>query len=190
MGESSAGGSADLTWQERAACREVDAELFFTGNDGKHSRKKQVKEAKAVCHRCPVKTECLVWALRTQQRYGVLGGMSESERKALLRKQAREAKRDAPVEQLDGRDETVIAMLVDGAYIPGASRVDRAHAAVRVHARRPELSWREISHVVGATRYQVRSWIQRADKGLHPVGVQWLERDLIRRSSVELAEAS
>jgi WhiB family redox-sensing transcriptional regulator len=48
-----------------------------------------MEQAKAVCHRCPVVQSCLDWALRSGQDSGVWGGLSEDERRALKRRQAR-----------------------------------------------------------------------------------------------------
>lgn len=69
-------------WRHRAACRTKDPELFFpVGSSGPSIL--QTAEAKAVCHDCPVQSECLEWALRTGQDAGVWGGMSECERREL-----------------------------------------------------------------------------------------------------------
>ena len=42
--------------------------------------------AKAVCQGCPVRTECLADALDNRVEFGVWGGMTERERRALLRR--------------------------------------------------------------------------------------------------------
>jgi len=77
-----------MDWRHRAACREEDPELFFPiGNTGPALL--QIEEAKAVCRRCPVREECLQWALETGQDAGVWGGLSEDERRALKRRNAR-----------------------------------------------------------------------------------------------------
>jgi WhiB family redox-sensing transcriptional regulator len=63
--------------------------------------------AKVVCATCPVRTECLADALDNRVEYGVWGGMTERERRALLRKrpevrswrQVLEEKRDAYLER-------------------------------------------------------------------------------------------
>lgn len=78
----------------RAACRNVDPELFFAvGTSGPALL--QIAEAKAICRRCPVVTECLTWALETGQDSGVWGGMSEDERRARRRRNARTGARTA-----------------------------------------------------------------------------------------------
>ncbi|GHH67701.1 WhiB family transcriptional regulator [Kitasatospora indigofera] len=77
-----------MDWRDRARCRDLDPELFFPlGNTGPALR--QAEEAKAVCHRCPVRERCLAWAVETGQEAGVWGGTSEDERRALKRRAAR-----------------------------------------------------------------------------------------------------
>jgi WhiB family transcriptional regulator, redox-sensing transcriptional regulator len=77
-----------MDWRHRAACRDEDPELFFpVGTSG--PALSQVAEAKAVCTRCPVTASCLAWALESGQDAGVWGGMSEDERRALKRRNAR-----------------------------------------------------------------------------------------------------
>lgn len=75
-------------WRDEAACLEEDPELFFPiGNTGPAVR--QIEDAKAVCRRCEVAGTCLRWALDTGQDAGVWGGLSEDERRALKRRNAR-----------------------------------------------------------------------------------------------------
>jgi WhiB family redox-sensing transcriptional regulator len=77
-----------MDWRHRAACRDVDPELFFPiGNTGPALL--QIEEAKQVCRRCAVMEACLSWALGSGQDSGVWGGMSEDERRALKRRRAR-----------------------------------------------------------------------------------------------------
>lgn len=73
-------------WRHRARCRTADPELFFPVGVITKADKLQANRAKAVCKLCPVKDECLDWALDTGQKFGVLGGLTEAERKALRRK--------------------------------------------------------------------------------------------------------
>lgn len=78
----------DRDWRSQGPCLEVDPELFFPiGNTG--PALVQIEEAKAVCRRCPVVETCLRWALDTGQDAGVWGGLSEDERRALKRRNAR-----------------------------------------------------------------------------------------------------
>lgn len=76
-------------WRHHAACKYEDPELFFPiGNSG--PARLQTEEAKAVClNQCPVIDQCLGWALESGQDFGVWGGMSEDERRALKRRTTR-----------------------------------------------------------------------------------------------------
>ncbi|RJL25229.1 WhiB family transcriptional regulator [Bailinhaonella thermotolerans] len=77
-----------MDWRHRAACRDVDPELFFPiGNTGPALL--QIDEAKQVCNACPVSDPCLKWAIESGQDAGVWGGLSEDERRALKRRTAR-----------------------------------------------------------------------------------------------------
>ncbi|MGP4026958.1 WhiB family transcriptional regulator [Actinomadura sp. 3N407] len=77
-----------MDWRHRAACRDVDPELFFPiGNTGPAIL--QIEEAKQVCRRCDVTDACLRWALESGQDSGVWGGMGEDERRALKRRASR-----------------------------------------------------------------------------------------------------
>jgi WhiB family transcriptional regulator, redox-sensing transcriptional regulator len=69
-------------WRQRAACRHADPELFFPISAAGPGRG-QVAEAKAVCARCPVRPDCLSFALSTRQAHGIWGGLSEQERYSL-----------------------------------------------------------------------------------------------------------
>lgn len=73
-----------MKWSQEATCIGKDPELFFPiGSTGPAAT--QAEEAKAVCVGCPVREECLDWALRTGQDAGVWGGLSEEERRTLMR---------------------------------------------------------------------------------------------------------
>ena len=65
-------------WRTAARCGTTDAEeLFVTGA--------RQREARVFCRACPVRTECLAHALDHRIEFGVWGGMTERERRALLR---------------------------------------------------------------------------------------------------------
>jgi WhiB family redox-sensing transcriptional regulator len=80
-------------WQLRAACRGEDSSYFFAPSYFEKRQEKDAREAvaKALCARCPVRAECLEYALDVRELHGVWGGLNEMERRALLRQRAREA---------------------------------------------------------------------------------------------------
>ncbi|MER7758179.1 WhiB family transcriptional regulator [Streptomyces sp. NPDC097619] len=72
-------------WQLRAACREVGPGRFFHP-EGERGEDRSARDhaAKKVCAACPVRAQCLRHALRVQEPYGVWGGLTEEERRAVL----------------------------------------------------------------------------------------------------------
>jgi WhiB family transcriptional regulator, redox-sensing transcriptional regulator len=72
-------------WQDAAACRDADPELFFPDGDNKSARD-QVKMAKLICRGCPVSVTCLTWALASGQEAGIWGGLTEDQRRRLSRR--------------------------------------------------------------------------------------------------------
>jgi WhiB family redox-sensing transcriptional regulator len=77
-----------MTWRDHAACLDENPELFFPiGNADPAFH--QIEQAKVVCRRCEVVQTCLSWAIDSRQDAGVWGGLSEDERHALKRRNAR-----------------------------------------------------------------------------------------------------
>ena len=67
-------------WQQQGLCRGMNPDMFFPqyGGDPRPAE---------ICQACPVKCQCLDYALRTNQRFGVWGGLTEKERRPLRRRQ-------------------------------------------------------------------------------------------------------
>lgn len=66
-------------WTEQALCAQTDPDAFFPEKGG------SVREAKRICARCPVQVECLASAIKNGERFGIFGGLTERERRRLLR---------------------------------------------------------------------------------------------------------
>lgn len=66
-------------WATQGACRGSDPDALFVQGAAQN-------RAKAICFSCPVRTECLADALDHRIEFGVWGGMTERERRALLRR--------------------------------------------------------------------------------------------------------
>ncbi len=66
-------------WTTQAACRNSDPDALFVQGA-------EQNRAKIVCGACPVRTECLADALDNRIEFGVWGGMTERERRALLKR--------------------------------------------------------------------------------------------------------
>ena len=74
----SAGEAHEKTWMLNARCRGTDPETFFP-SDGSSSR-----AAQRLCVECPVRAECLEYALVNRIEQGVWGGASQRERRRML----------------------------------------------------------------------------------------------------------
>ena len=69
-----------MTWRDDALCSQEDAEKINFHSDDPA----EVGRALAMCAECPVRRECLSFALGSYERFGVWGGRTEIElRKAL-----------------------------------------------------------------------------------------------------------
>ena len=73
-----------MSWLERGACLEEDPELFFPVGTTPPAVE-QTRRAIAVCTTCPVRIDCLRWALDTSQDAGVWGGLDEESRRDIRR---------------------------------------------------------------------------------------------------------
>lgn len=70
----------ELFEQNPPACRGADECVFFP------ERGASTKEAKGMCAICPIKADCLEYALVAKEKFGIWGGTSERERRRLRRK--------------------------------------------------------------------------------------------------------
>lgn len=79
-------------WQDSAACRGEDLVLFF-GVDGERQPDREIRERKAkqICFGCPVRTECLDYAISRHEKHGTWGGFGEDERASERRRRMRKA---------------------------------------------------------------------------------------------------
>jgi WhiB family redox-sensing transcriptional regulator len=80
----------DRSWQGTALCRGNHSHLFFPPStvERKEERERRELKAKAICSVCPVKSECLDFALLIREPYGIWGGLTEAERRQHLSRRA------------------------------------------------------------------------------------------------------
>lgn len=67
----------EADWHLQGLCAQTDPEAFFQEKGGSS------REARRICKGCPVRDECLEFALKNDERFGVWGGMSAQDRKRL-----------------------------------------------------------------------------------------------------------
>jgi WhiB family transcriptional regulator, redox-sensing transcriptional regulator len=73
------------SWQLSAACRGQDTAIFYLHERERGpSARRHEAQAKQICATCPVRAQCLAWALESREPWGVWGGLTPSERSELL----------------------------------------------------------------------------------------------------------
>jgi WhiB family redox-sensing transcriptional regulator len=87
-------------WRGLAACRGIDLDVFFP------ERGESAEPARQVCARCPVREQCLDYAISNGITDGIWGGLSERERRALRSNWLRTARCD--------RDQAILAAFAAG----------------------------------------------------------------------------
>lgn len=75
----------NANWRQRAACRGIDPSIFYPATD------EEADEAKGICASCPVRQTCLEHSLTSREREGVWGGLTERERRRLVRQRRKSA---------------------------------------------------------------------------------------------------
>ena len=82
-----------MTWADHGSCVGRDPDIFFP------ERGADTGQARAHCRACPVRSECLDYALETRQKFGVWGGLTPAQRRRLGRTREEETEL-APVRHL------------------------------------------------------------------------------------------
>ena len=73
------------SWRQRAACRGIDPGIFYPVSD------EAADEAKGICATCVVRQSCVEYALAAREREGVWGGLTERERRRIVRQRRKSA---------------------------------------------------------------------------------------------------
>jgi len=72
-------------WRQYARCLGADPELFYPSPDD------PALAAKEICYVCPVREPCLEHAITAREKQGVWGGLTEKERRRLIRQRRKSA---------------------------------------------------------------------------------------------------
>ena len=81
-----------MSWEDHAACAGMDTDLFFPRENiggpargrGVSGEKDRMRQAMQACQRCPVRQECLMFAIEHNE-WGVWGGMDTADRRNYAR---------------------------------------------------------------------------------------------------------
>jgi len=66
-------------WMASAVCSQIGGDMWFA----EKSEWATVVQAKILCRQCPVRTQCLAYAMENNERFGVWGGLSPRQRRRL-----------------------------------------------------------------------------------------------------------
>ena len=106
-----------MDWKEEARCIDEEITLWFPyffdeegidiPDDGQiglivGDTTWAYEEARKVCNACPVRKECLAYALEAKERYGMWGGLTPLERLRIERRDRRQRRRHRLAAEADG----------------------------------------------------------------------------------------
>ena len=85
-----------ISWRDLAACQGMDTSLFYNTENiggpregkGVSGEKEKEIRAKKICGECPVREDCLDYAVDYSLGYGIWAGMTPGERECWKRKHA------------------------------------------------------------------------------------------------------
>ena len=80
-------GPVGQNWRSIGLCRGSDIMVFYPPPEDDSL----AEEAKTICTMCAVRRPCLEFALTTREKHGVWGGLTERERRRVLRQRRRSA---------------------------------------------------------------------------------------------------
>ncbi|MEU6230547.1 WhiB family transcriptional regulator [Streptomyces sp. NPDC047042] len=134
-------GIGDTSWQTHGVCHGMDpedADAVFFPLPRDHE---EIAEAKELCGLCPVRRDCLNYALENDLKEGVWGGLTEAEREPWHKGLPQRLDYGRVIAFFNGRDVHLTKaerqIVVDHAYARGW-RTDRLAAALQIghkHAR-------------------------------------------------------
>ena len=79
----------DIDWMESAVCRQTDLELWFPDRENPAGLIRTINRARNICRSCPVQIECLDYALASNEKYGIYGGINFGTTRGKTRRELR-----------------------------------------------------------------------------------------------------
>lgn len=156
-------------WRDRAVCGATDftgralydPELWFPVGSSPAALA-QAEDATYYCRMCPVMGECRQWALDAGIEFGIWGGLTEDERRAMKRRAARNAALDSgDVDtEIKKRPKPKKTPTIQSLWNECTVKLSNGHVA---WTGRPSLKHRQKT-------YTARQIAFLADRGRHPEG--------------------
>nr|WP_283164407.1 WhiB family transcriptional regulator [Rhodococcus sp. 06-621-2] len=86
MRASASTSDRNVGWRQAASCNSYDTDIFFSPDaEDRTAKARREMLAKRICHGCPVLMACRAEAVLSRERFGVWGGLTETERRYLKR---------------------------------------------------------------------------------------------------------
>lgn len=76
-----------ISWRMKGSCRGSDPLVFYPSDE----EEALAEQAKAICAGCAVLKQCREFALSTREKHGVWGGLTERDRRRVLRQRRKSA---------------------------------------------------------------------------------------------------
>jgi WhiB family redox-sensing transcriptional regulator len=73
----------NLDWTEKAACKSENSQMFYCDSTDNKINANRESYAKAVCRKCEVAAECLMFAISNNEVFGIWGSFAPKERNTL-----------------------------------------------------------------------------------------------------------
>jgi len=146
-----------LDWRTFAVCTDADPEIFFPVGDPADPFDARNAEALSWCAVCPVRSECLAFAL-DHIPHGIAGGMTAAQRRELLRYRLRRQAARLAGQRTPPPVRSPLAP--DPGMTPHRARTRAQGIELLVEGR---LSRREIARRVGVDVRTVERWAARSE---------------------------
>lgn len=72
-----------MDWTEKAACKSENSQMFYCDSTDNKINANRESYAKAVCRKCEVAAECLMFAISNNEVFGIWGSFAPKERNTL-----------------------------------------------------------------------------------------------------------
>lgn len=154
----------DVPWKQSACATAKDVD-FYPEPGREYPRR--VMEAKAVCKECPIKMQCLEYAL-TNEEHGIWGGLGPAERQSLVR--SRRASRSIPVFIKSNRERSLqaapaaIAKLQEALNAVGSQALPDWVEAAKLRINNPTKSLAEVASLAHLTKDAYNGKLRRLVK--------------------------
>ena len=117
--------AAELTWQDQALCAQSDPEEWYPEPGD------SVNRPKRICRQCPVRVECLAYAMDRDEPHGLWGGLSREERKDSAPAYARGTSLRVLIADADAAWDAVLAAHAERSRVTGRRYADAYWARVK-----------------------------------------------------------